>query len=100
MYYSNEVFLHNTSYARYIDSDVESFSELDLNRIATGEGIDDYVDMYKVRRTDLYDINSRTFKIVNVLKVDKEYLKKHPYPLGVIIQRGSTKIICRAVDLL
>ena len=100
MYYSNEVFLHNTSYARYIDSDVESFNELDLRGVATGYGIDDYQDRYKVRREDLVSVNSRVFKIVNVLKVDEKYLEKHPYPLGVIIQKGSTKIICRAVDLL
>ena len=96
MFYSNEVVLIDTTSARVTSK--KRFSEIDLSDMSTYQnGID--------KNTLGNDsINSRVFKIIDVLK-DYDINKERRNPLGVLIEsvgisRVKLRLICRATDLL
>ena len=96
MFYSNEVVLIDTTSARVTSK--KRFSEIDLSDMSTYQnGID--------KNTLGNDsINSRVFKIIDVLK-DYDINRERRNPLGVLIEsvgisRVKLRLICRATDLL
>ena len=96
MLYSNEVFLIDTSRARYTSQD--SFSEIDLGDISTYEG-------NTLDRESYNSIRSRLFKIIDVKFYNEHNLSMQCFPVGILLQpiyymEDMRNVICRASDLL
>jgi len=95
MLYSNDVYLLDTTNARYTSA--SSFKEIDV--------LYDY-DVYANDRTlqsyHFKTIASRVAKILDVAKIEDWNNPNSKYVLGVLIEtkKGSNRILCRATDLL
>ena len=95
MLYSNDVYLLDTTNARYTSA--SSFKEIDV--------LYDY-DVYANDRTlqsyHFKTITSRVAKILDVAKIEDWNNSNSKYVLGVLIEtkKGSNRILCRATDLL
>ena len=95
MLYSNDVYLLDTTNARYTSA--SSFKEIDV--------LYDY-DVYANDRTlqsyHFKTIASRVAKIIDVARIEDWNNPNSKYILGVLIEtkKGSNRILCRATDLL
>ena len=95
MLYSNDVYLLDTTNARYTSA--SSFKEIDV--------LYDYDVYANDRQLESYHfktITSRVAKILDVAKIEDWNNPNSKYVIGVLIEtkKGSNRILCRATDLL
>ena len=95
MLYSNDVYLLDTTNARYTSA--SSFKEIDV--------LYDYDVYANDRQLESYHfktITSRVAKILDIAKIEDWNNPNSKYVLGVLIEtkKGSNRILCRATDLL
>ena len=95
MLYSNDVYLLDTTNARYTSA--SSFKEIDVLYDYDVYANDKQLESYHYKT-----ITSRVAKILDVAKIEDWNNPNSKYVLGVLIEtkKGSNRILCRATDLL